>query len=107
MSKLKNVHPGEILNEEFIIPMALSQNKLARAIEVSPRRVNEIVLQKRSITADTDLRFAKFFGTSPGFWMNLQQEYDLEEKSKQIKDSLKHIKPFVKMSHNNDGMYPF
>ncbi len=92
--KLKNIHPGEILLEEFIIPMGLSQNKVAREINVPPRRINEIVLEKRSITADTDLRFSKFFGTSPGFWLNLQDEYDLEEKSKEIKETLKHIRRF-------------
>lgn len=91
---LKNIHPGEILLQEFIIPMGLSQNKVARAINVPPRRINEIVLEKRSITADTDLRLAKFFGTSPGFWLNLQLEYDLEEKGKEIKETLKHIRRF-------------
>ncbi|MGD0466332.1 MAG: HigA family addiction module antitoxin [Gammaproteobacteria bacterium] len=94
MSKLKNIHPGEILREEFILLMGLSQNKLARSINVPPRRINEIVLEKRSITADTALRLAKFFGTSPDFWMNLQQEYDLEEKRKQIKNILGHIVHF-------------
>jgi len=99
MSKLKNIHPGEILNQDFILAMDLSQNKLARAIDVSPRRINEIVLEKRSITADTDLRLSKYFGTSPGFWMNLQQEYDLEEKRNEMKDTLKHIKPHKNMKN--------
>jgi addiction module HigA family antidote len=92
--RLKNIHPGEILLEEFIIPLGLSQNKLAREVDVPPRRINEIVLEKRSVTADTDLRLSKFFGTSPGFWLNLQHEYDLEEKSHEIKETLDHIKRF-------------
>lgn len=79
MAKLKNVHPGEVLLEEFLIPMKLSQNALARAIGVPPRRINEIVLGKRSITADTALRLAKTFGTSEGFWLGLQADYDVEK----------------------------
>ena len=80
MSKrVPNVHPGEILAEEFLIPFALSQNALARALGVPPRRINEIVLGKRAITADTALRLARYFGNSPGFWMALQTSYDLEE----------------------------
>ena len=78
MKKLSNIHPGEVLLEEFLKPMASSQNALARALEVPPRRVNEIVLGKRSITADTALRLATFFGTSEGFWLGLQADYDLE-----------------------------
>lgn len=79
MKKLPNIHPGEVLIEEFLDPMAISQNALARALEVPPRRVNEIVLGKRAITADTALRLAAFFGTSEGFWLGLQADYDLEE----------------------------
>jgi addiction module HigA family antidote len=101
MSKLKNIHPGEILYQEFILPLDLSQNKLARAINVSPRRINEIVLEKRSITADTDLRLSRFLGTSPGFWMNLQQDFDLEAKRNEMKETLKHIKP-LKQNKNVD-----
>lgn len=77
--KLPNIHPGEILLEEFLTPMALSQNKLARELGVPPRRINEIVLGKRSITADTALRLARYFGTSERFWLGLQLDYDLEE----------------------------
>jgi addiction module HigA family antidote len=79
MVKLKNVHPGEILLEEFLQPMALSQNKLARAMHISPRRINEIVHGKRAITADTALRLAKVFAMNAEFWMGLQADYDLEE----------------------------
>ena len=79
MKRLRNTHPGEVLSEEFMRPFDLSQNALARATGVPPRRINEIVLGKRGITADTALRLAAFFGTSEGFWMSLQADYDLEE----------------------------
>jgi addiction module HigA family antidote len=91
MAKLKNTHPGEILLEEFLIPMGISQNALARAIGVPPRRINEIVLGKRGITADTALRLSRAFGTSEGFWMGLQADYDLEETRKLIDDALRHV----------------
>jgi len=84
MAKLKNIHPGEILLEEFLIPMDVSQNALARGIAVPPRRINEIVLGKRAISADTALRLARYFGTSEQFWMGLQSDYDLEEARKQL-----------------------
>ena len=76
--KLAPVHPGEILREEFLIPMGLSQNALARALAVPPRRINEIVLCKRAVTADTALRLARYFGMSAGFWLNLQMTFDLD-----------------------------
>ena len=76
--KLPPIHPGEILIEEFLRPMGISQYRLAKDISVPPRRVNEIVHGKRSITADTALRFGRFFGMSPQFWLNLQSRYDLE-----------------------------
>ena len=72
------IHPGEILMEEFLEPLGISQYRLAKDISVSPRRINEIVHGKRSITADTALRLAKFFGTTDRFWLNLQVRYDLE-----------------------------
>ena len=76
-SLLHNPHPGEILAEEFLKPMGLSQNALARALGVPPRRINEIVLGKRGITADTALRLARLLKTSPQFWMRLQADWDL------------------------------
>lgn len=79
MNKLANVHPGEVLLEEFLKPMALSQNRLAREIGVPPRRINEIILGKRGVTADTAIRLAAYFKTSETFWMGLQADYDLEE----------------------------
>lgn len=78
VEKLKPIHPGEVLLEEFIKPMNLSQNRLAIEIGVDARRVNEIVLGGRSITADTALRLARYFGVSPQFWLGLQAEYDLD-----------------------------
>ena len=76
--KLSPVHPGEVLLEEFILPMNLSQNRLAIDIGVDARRINEIVLGKRAITADTALRLSRFFGNSPQFWLGLQSQYDLD-----------------------------
>ena len=76
--KLPPVHPGEILLEEFLAPMEVSQYRLAKDISVSPRRINEIVHSQRSITADTALRLSRYFGTSERFWLNLQTGYDLE-----------------------------
>ena len=77
-TKLNPVHPGEVLLEEFLKPIGLSQNRLALDIGVHARRINEIVLGKRSVTADTALRLARYFGTSPQFWLGLQNDYDLD-----------------------------
>jgi antitoxin HigA-1 len=90
---LPNPHPGEILLEEFLRPMGLSQTALAHAIGVPPRRINEIVLGKRAITADTDLRLARYFGASEGFFLTLQADHDLLERRRQIGSVLKAIKP--------------
>ena len=95
MKSLPNVHPGEVLLEEFLLPMQVSQNALARATGVPPRRINEIVLGKRGITADTALRLAKAFGTSDGFWLGLQADYDLEESRKIIGADLDQIEPLA------------
>ena len=80
--KLPNVHPGEVLLEEFLKPLGISQNRLAREVGVPPRRINEIVLGKRSVTPDTALRLSRYFGTSSRFWLGLQLDYDLEETEK-------------------------
>jgi antitoxin HigA-1 len=88
---LPNIHPGEILLEEFLLPMNVSQNALARATGVPPRRINEIALGKRGVTADTALRLAVAFGTSEGFWLGLQADYDLAEARAAIKGQLKDI----------------
>ena len=90
---LPNPHPGEILLEEFLNPMGLSQNALARAIQVPPRRINELVLGKRAVTADTDLRLARYFRISEGFFLGLQADYDLMERRRKIETQLKAIKP--------------
>lgn len=90
---LDNPHPGEILLAEFLEPMGLSQNALARAIHVPPRRINEIVLGQRGVTADTDLRLARYFGLSEGFFLSLQAEYDLMQRRRQIGEDLKAIAP--------------
>lgn len=85
-NKIAPIHPGEILMEEFLKPMNLSQNKIALAIRVPARRINEIVLGKRRISADTALRLAKYFGNSAQFWLGLQMDYDLDITSDQIGD---------------------
>jgi len=77
-SKLNPVHPGEVLEEEFLKPMGLSQNRLASDLGVPARRINEIVLKKRGVTADTALRLARYFGTSAQFWLGLQMDYELD-----------------------------
>lgn len=79
LEKLAPVHPGEVLLEEFLTPLSLSQNQLARSLSVPARRINEIVLKKRAITADTALRLARYFATSPQFWLGLQMQYELDK----------------------------
>ncbi len=86
--QLKPVHPGEVLREEFLAPMALSQSRVALSIGVHPRRINEIVLGKRAVTADTALRLARFFGTSAKFWLGLQTDYDLDVATDLLGDRL-------------------
>ena len=96
--KLQPVHPGEVLLEEFLKPMGLSQNKVALNIGVPPRRINEIILQKRRITADTALRLARFFGTSPEFWLGLQAQYDLDVTSDELGERLeREVKEYTKV----------
>ena len=90
---IPNPTPGEILLLEFIEPMGLTQNSLARAIGVPPRRINEIVLGKRAVTADTDLRLARYFGLSDGFFLGLQTDHDLLRRRREIVTELAHIAP--------------
>ena len=87
-SKLPPIHPGEILLEEFLKPMGLSQYRLSKDITVPPRRINEIVLGKRAITADTALRLARYFGTTEQFWLNLQSHFDLEVQRDRLGERL-------------------
>jgi len=96
--KLAPVHPGEILLEEFLKPMGVSQYRVAAAIGVPPRRINEIVHGKRAITADTALRLSRYFGTSEPFWMNLQAHYDLEVQKDLLGDRLaREVAPLAKV----------
>lgn len=88
--RLAPVHPGEVLLEEFLEPMALSQYRLAKDIHVPPRRINEIVHGTRGVSADTALRLARYFGTSERFWLNLQAQFDLDVESDRIGDQIKH-----------------
>src|SRR5690554_5348793 len=89
--RLPNIHPGEVLMAEFLEPLGLSQNALARAAGVPPRRINEIVLGKRGISADTAVRLAAVFGTSERFWLGLQADYDLEEAHQVLGDAASQI----------------
>ena len=87
-NKLKPIHPGEILLEEFLKPMEISQYRLAKDISVPPRRINEIVHEKRGISPDTALRLSRFFGTSENFWINLQSRFDLQSEKRRLKTRL-------------------
>jgi addiction module HigA family antidote len=92
MERLENVHPGEILNEEFLIPMNISAYRLSKDTEIPQTRISQILKGKRSITADTALRLSLYFGTSPKFWLGLQDDYDLEEESQNKMEVFKRIK---------------
>lgn len=92
--KLKPIHPGVQLREEFMIPLGLSSNALARALNVTPARINEIVRQRRGISADTALRLARFFDTSHHFWLNLQVNYDVQCAEDLAGKAIAHIRPF-------------
>ena len=92
------VHPGEMLKEDFLDPLGISQYRLAQAIEVPPRRINEIVHGTRRISADTALRLSRFFGMSDGFWMNLQAHYDIEIEKDRLGATLAHIEPLADAS---------
>ena len=95
--KLHSLHPGEVLLEEFLKPMGISQNRLALSIAVPTRRINEIVLGKRGITADTALRLAKFFGSSAEFWLGLQAQYDLDVTAEKLGGRLEQeVKAYAK-----------
>jgi len=93
--QIPNPTPGEMLLLDFIEPMGLSQTRLAKAIGVAPRRINEIVLGKRAVTADTDLRLARYFGLSDGFWLGVQADYELMERRRAIGAELENIQPHM------------
>jgi addiction module HigA family antidote len=91
-TEIINTHPGEVLREEFLLPMRLSQRRLALELHMPCRRINEIVRERRNICADTALRLAKFFGTTPEFWLNLQRSYDLVAAQQIMGSELKYIR---------------
>ncbi|KAF0111668.1 MAG: XRE family plasmid maintenance system antidote protein [Rhodospirillaceae bacterium] len=91
--RLPNPHPGEILLEDFLKPMEISQSALARAVGVPPRRINEVVLGKRAVTAETDLLLTRYFGLSEGLFLRLQASYDLEEARRSLGDKLDAVRP--------------
>ncbi len=94
-TKLDNMTPGEILLEDYMTPMALTQNALARAIGVPPRRINEIVHGRRAITLDTSLRLGRYFGQSPRFWLNIQTECDLRNSAKLVERIMREVRPMA------------
>lgn len=94
MKRLSNVHPGEILNEEFLIPLELSAYRLSKDIGIPQTRIGEIIIGRRRITADTALRLSKYLGTTPKFWLGLQDDYDIEEEQHQLLKELKEIKKY-------------
>ncbi len=91
--ELTNPTPGDVLLEDFLRPLGMSQTALAVAVGVAPRRINEIVLGKRAVTADTDLRLARYWGVTPGFWLRLQNDHDLMKRRREIGDGLDAIQP--------------
>jgi addiction module HigA family antidote len=95
MSKLRSVTPGELLREEFLVPMGITQYRLAKAIGVPPQRIGEIVAGRRAVTADTDLRLCRFFGLSNGYWLRAQAAHDTEVAERVLSKSLAKIKPWA------------
>lgn len=98
MKKIPNIHPGEILSEEFLIPMGISAYRLAKETKINPTRVSEIVNGKRGISADTALRFSKFFGNSVEFWMGIQDEYEIREERTKISKQLIEIRHYKELA---------
>jgi antitoxin HigA-1 len=94
MKKLPNIHPGEILDKEFLAPLNITAYRLSREIKIPQTRISEIIKGKRRITADTALRLSKYFGNSPQFWLGLQNDYDLEEETNVLRTELKKIHSF-------------
>lgn len=94
MKKLKNIHPGEVLNEEFLIPLGISAYKLSKETDIPQTRISAIIKGNRRITADTALRLAKYFGNSAKFWLGLQDDFDIEEENRHLRNKLNSIKQF-------------
>lgn len=101
---LKNPHPGEILQEEFLEALGMSQNALAQAIGVPSNRINELVRGRRGVTADTDLRLARYFGLSEGYWLRLQNAYDMMEVRREVGKAISKIKPY-RTEHSHEGAF--
>ncbi len=95
MNRLRNIHPGEVLKEEFLIELNISAYRLAKDTNIPQTRISEIIKGNRRITADTALRLAKYFGTTPKFWLGLQDDFDLEEEKIALKAELDHIKQYT------------
>lgn len=101
MKKLPNIHPGEILDKEFLMPLNITAYRLSREIKIPQTRISEIIKGKRRITADTALRLAKYFGNSPQFWLGLQNDYDLEEETSILSTELKNIHSYNELTGGN------
>lgn len=101
MKKLANIHPGEILDKEFLIPLNISAYRLSKEIKLPQTRISEIIKGKRRITADTALRLSKYFGNSPQFWLGLQNDYDLEEENNILKTELNKIQSYAEVKKYN------
>ena len=100
INRIPNIHPGEILLEEFLKPMGITAYRLSKETKIDQTRISGIIKGKRSISVDTALRFSKFFGNSPEFWINLQSHFEIEEKKREMDRELKKIKPFIRQMQN-------
>ncbi len=98
MDRLKNIHPGEILSEEFLVPMEITAYRLAKETNLPQTAISDIIKGKRNLTAQIALRFSKYFGTTAQFWMGLQDDFDLEEESERYKEELTKIRPLMMVS---------
>ena len=101
MKKLPNIHPGEILDKEFLMPLNISAYRLSKEIKLPQTKISEIIKGKRRITADTALRLSKYFGNSPQFWLGLQNDYDLEEETNILKTELNKIHSYAELTNDN------
>lgn len=100
INRIPNIHPGEILLEEFLKPMGITAYRLSKETKIDQTRISGIIKGKRSISVDTALRFSKFFGNSPEFWINLQSHFEIEEKKREMDGELKKIRPFIPQMQN-------
>jgi addiction module HigA family antidote len=103
MKKLANIHPGEIIDKEFLCPLNISAYRLSKEINLPQTRISEIIKGKRRITADTALRLSKYFGNSPQFWLGLQNDYDLEEETNILKTELNKIHRYTELINNSEN----